>query len=68
MNVFAATVLVPGMAYGGQAQAEGPDKLVTLVTAAEPQTQLMAMVLTMNAIVAWAQANMLLSRPAGISR
>lgn len=47
------------------AQAESPNKLITILTAPEPQTQLMAMVLTLNAIAAGAQAEMLLCGPAG---
>jgi hypothetical protein len=41
-----------------------PD-LVSLVTAGEPQTQLMSMVLTMQAIQQGAQAHVLLCGPAG---
>jgi hypothetical protein len=47
------------------AQAESPNRLVTILTAPEPQTQLMAMVLTMNAMAAGAEAEMLLCGPAG---
>ena len=46
------------------AAAEEPRKLVTILTAAEPQTQLMAMVLTMNAVSAGAEARVLLCGPA----
>ncbi len=58
-----ASVLALGVAT--TAQAEDPNKLITILTAAEPQTQLMAMVLTMNAIAAGAEAEMLLCGPAG---
>ena len=53
------------LCLGTAAQAEGPNKLLTILTAAEPQTQLMAMVLTMNAMAAGAEAEMLLCGPAG---
>lgn len=47
------------------AHAEDPTKLITILTSAEPQTQLMAMVLTMNAMNAGAEAEVLLCGPAG---
>lgn len=47
------------------AAAEDSRKLVTILTAPEPQTQLMAMVLTMNAVAKGAQAQILLCGPAG---
>jgi len=47
-----------------QAQ-EGPARLVTVLTAAEPQTQLMAMVLTMQAARQGATPHVLLCGPAG---
>jgi hypothetical protein len=47
------------------AQAESPNRLVTILTSAEPQIQRMAMVLTLNAMAAGAQAEMLLCGPAG---
>jgi len=53
------------LCLGTAAQAEGPNKLLTILTAAEPQTQLMAMVLTMNAMAAGAEAEVLLCGPAG---
>ena len=65
MRKIAATALALGLAFGTAAMAEGPNKLVTILTAPEPQTQLMAMVLTMNAIAAGAEAEMLLCGPAG---
>ncbi|MEE4348052.1 MAG: hypothetical protein V2I53_14740 [Paracoccaceae bacterium] len=58
-----ASVLALGVAT--TARAEDPNKLITILTAPEPQTQLMAMVLTMNAIAAGAEAEMLLCGPAG---
>ena len=65
MRKVAATAVALGLAFGTAAMAEGPNKLVTILTAPEPQTQLMAMVLTMNAIAAGAEAEMLLCGPAG---
>ncbi|SHF20830.1 MULTISPECIES: hypothetical protein [Litoreibacter] len=47
------------------AQADDPNKLITILTAPEPQTQLMAMVLTMNAMAAGSSAEVLLCGPAG---
>ena len=60
---LSATALALGVATA--AQADGPNKLITILTAPEPQTQLMAMVLTMNAMAAGAEAEMLLCGPAG---
>ncbi len=64
MRKLAASALALGLAFGTAAQAEGPNKLVTILTAPEAQTQLMAMVLTMNAMATGAQAEMLLCGPA----
>lgn len=52
------------MALAPTANAEDPNRLITILTAPEPQTQLMAMVLTMNAMAAGADAEMLLCGPA----
>ena len=60
---LSATALALGVATA--AQSDGPNKLITILTAPEPQTQLMAMVLTMNAMAAGAEAEMLLCGPAG---
>lgn len=62
-KVIFASVLALGLATG--AQAQDTNKLVTILTAPEPQTQLMAMVLTMNAMAAGAEAEVLLCGPAG---
>lgn len=59
-GVAAATALGTGMGL-----AEGAEKLVTVVTSPEPQTQLMAMVLTMQAANQGAEAHILLCGPAG---
>ena len=45
--------------------AQGPVKLVTVVTSPDPQTQLMAMVLTMQAAQQGVEAHILLCGPAG---
>ena len=62
-KILSASALAIGLAT--TAQAEDPNKLITILTAPEPQTQLMAMVLTMNAMAAGAEAEMLLCGPAG---
>ncbi len=65
MNATLKTAIVAGcMALAGAAQAS-EDKLVTVVTSAEPQTQLMAMVLTMQAVQKGAETRILLCGPAG---
>jgi intracellular sulfur oxidation DsrE/DsrF family protein len=62
-NILTASALALGLATS--AQAQDVNKLITILTSDDPQTQLMAMVLTMNAIDAGAQAEMLLCGPAG---
>ncbi len=62
-KLFTSAALSLGMATA--AHAEDPAKLITILTSAEPQTQLMAMVLTMNAKNAGAEAEVLLCGPAG---
>ena len=62
-KILSASALASGLAT--TAQAEDPNTLITILTAPEPQTQLMAMVLTMNAMAAGAEAEMLLCGPAG---
>lgn len=61
---FAAALLAASL-LASAAPAETPNRLLTILTAPEPQTQLMAMVLTMNAIAAGAEAELLLCGPAG---
>ncbi len=56
---IAALLAAPALAEGGKT------KVLTILTAPEPQTQLMAMVLTMNAVAAGAEASVLLCGPAG---
>lgn len=53
------------LTLGTAVHADEPNKLITILTAPEPQTQLMAMVLTMNAMAAGAKAEVLLCGPAG---
>lgn len=65
MNATLKTAIIAAaLALAGAAQASG-DKLVTVVTSAEPQTQLMAMVLTMQAVQKGAATRILLCGPAG---
>lgn len=47
------------------ALADAPERLVTILTDADPQTQLMAMVLTNAAVQQGAEAQILLCGPAG---
>jgi predicted peroxiredoxin len=67
MKTLSLTAMTLGAALvvSTAAQAEGPNRLITILTAPEPQTQLMAMVLTMNAVGAGAEAEILLCGPAG---
>jgi len=53
-----------GLMIASPAAADEAQKLITILTAPEPQTQLMAMVLTMNAVAAGAEARILLCGPA----
>ena len=52
------------VAFAGAAHADESKKLVTVLTAPEAQTQLMAMILTMNSVKAGANAHILLCGPA----
>lgn len=56
---------IAAMALTGNALAEEKPGLVTILTAPEPQTQLMSMVLTMQSIQQGASAHILLCGPAG---
>ena len=38
MRKLAAATLIAGLGLAGAAQAEGPNKLLTILTAPEPQT------------------------------
>lgn len=62
-SLFACALAV-SMA-GSLASAEDTRDVLTILTAPEPQTQLMAMVLTMNAAQAGADTSILLCGPAG---
>lgn len=62
-KLFLVTVLT--IMTAGTALAQEPTKLVTVVTSPEPQTQLMAMVLTLQAAQQGADTHMLLCGPAG---
>lgn len=65
-RILTALAIVAGTAIGMPAQAEeGQKKLVTILTAPDAQTQLMAMVLTMNAVQQGAEGQILLCGPAG---
>lgn len=59
-------LLLAAAVAGGAAtaRADDPDKLVTVLTASEPQSQLMAMVLTMQAALQGADTHVLLCGPA----
>ncbi len=52
------------LSFAASAQADESKKLVTVLTAPEPQTQLMAMVLTMQAAQQGANTHILLCGPA----
>lgn len=56
---------IAAVLLAGPAAADEKPNLVTVLTAPEPQTQLMAMVLTMQSIQQGAQARILLCGPAG---
>lgn len=62
-KLFLVTVLT--IMTAGTALAQEPTKLVTVVTSPEPQTQLMAMVLTLQAAQQGADTHILLCGPAG---
>ena len=63
-RILAAALAALTVAGAAQGQ-EGPSRLVTVLTAPEPQTQLMAMVLTMQAAEQGATPHILLCGPAG---
>lgn len=58
-------VIVAAFALAGPAAAQDKPNLVTVLSAENPQTQLMAMVLTMQSVQQGAQARVLLCGPAG---
>jgi predicted peroxiredoxin len=57
--------LAAAVALAGPALAQDKPNLVTVLSAEDPQTQLMAMVLTMQSVQQGAQARVLLCGPAG---
>lgn len=63
-KTLTALAIAAGTALGMPAAAEDAPKLVTILTAPEPQTQLMAMVLTMQSIQQGAKAQIMLCGPA----
>jgi len=64
---LAAALTLTSLASAQEATppVRGVNRLLTILTADDPQTQLMAIVLTANAIAAGAEAQMLLCGPAG---
>jgi len=60
-----AALAIAGAALAAPAAAQEPNALVTVVTADHPQTQLMSMVLTMQAMEQGRSAHILLCGPAG---
>ena len=67
LSLIIPAILALGVAAPAKAQAQTPEpnRLITILTAADPQTQLMAMVLTLNAVDAGAEAEILLCGSAG---
>jgi len=65
MRKILATLAFSFLLLAGPASAQEKPKLVTVLTAAEPQTQLMAMILTMQAVQQGSSAHILLCGPAG---
>lgn len=64
-KMMTALALAAGTTLAMPAVAdEAPNKLITILTAPEPQTQLMAMVLTMQAVQQGAEARIMLCGPA----
>lgn len=64
-TIRAAILAAAAALVAPAAIAQNAEKLVTIVTSPEPQTQLMAMVLTMQAAQQGAEAHILLCGPAG---
>lgn len=62
-SLFAAAAI--GLATAGAAFADSAEKLVTVVTSDNAQTQLMSMVLTAQAVEQGAEARILLCGPGG---
>lgn len=64
-KTLTAVTLAAATAFAGAAQADDAKKLVTVVTTADAQTQLMSIVLTMQSVQQGARAQILLCGPAG---
>ncbi|MCM2563258.1 hypothetical protein M8756_13955 [Lutimaribacter sp. EGI FJ00015] len=64
-RILTAAIVAAAALAAPMAKAEAPSKLVTVLTAPEPQTQLMAMVLTMQAVAQGKEAHIMLCGPAG---
>jgi len=64
-TLFATALLGLATLTAPAAQAQEADKMVTIVTSGEPQTQLMSMVLTMQSMKKGASAYVLLCGPGG---
>jgi hypothetical protein len=65
MKKTLTATLATAMLMAAPAMADMKDRLVTVVTAPEAQTQLMSMVLTLQAVQKGAEARILLCGPAG---
>ncbi|WP_243612714.1 hypothetical protein [Shimia aestuarii] len=65
MKRFLTALALTAMTAANAASADEQKDLVTILTAPEPQTQLMSMVLTMQAVQQGAAAHILLCGPAG---
>ncbi|MBR9841884.1 MAG: hypothetical protein GYB25_01890 [Rhodobacteraceae bacterium] len=65
MKTLLSTLAVAAMTFANTAMADDQKDLLTIVTAPEPQTQLMSMVITMQAVKQGAAAHILLCGPAG---
>ncbi len=64
-GLLATLVVAVAAAFAGQAMAQDGKKLVTIVGTPEPQTQLMSMVLSMQALQQGASVYILLCGPGG---
>jgi predicted peroxiredoxin len=65
LKAFKSVVLAAAMFAAIAAKADENPNIVTVVTSPEPQTQLMSMVLTMQAIQKGSKAHILLCGPGG---
>lgn len=65
LKPLALAATLAAATFGTAALADSQDKLITVVTSADPQTQLMAMVLSFQAAQAGAETHVMLCGPAG---